>query len=418
VRDWSAESLLFFSAGDDEIVYRSRWPVPADVQHRYVSGMASNGTDFVVGNHFDRIWILSIDDSLGTPCDAAEECASGFCRDGVCCDSPCESAVGQCPLACSVAAGAPEDGVCRWAEGAPCDDGAVCTLVDTCTDGTCAGTPVLCAPLTCHAPGACDASSGTCTYALLDDGAACDDDDACTIDDICTAGACAGTPLACEDRACHAPSSCDATLGTCADSPLANGTVCDDGDACTLVDICTDGTCAGSPVVCGPFTCFTPGVCDASTGTCTYAPLDDGAPCVVMGVCGGSGVCQQATCTMTAPVCDDQNPCTQDTCDEGDCTHTILPDGMPCRNRSCVDGKCVGDGLDGGSARVDAGAEPVTPSGCTCDASTPEGAPLAAGVLFALLIKCRRRATAADECGRFARFDTRVCHRAGHRRRA
>ena len=31
------------------------------------------------------------------------------------------------------------------------------------------------------------------------DGMACDDGDLCTVDDICTAGACMGTPLICDD---------------------------------------------------------------------------------------------------------------------------------------------------------------------------------------------------------------------------
>lgn len=45
-------------------------------------------------------------------CTSANQCASGFCVDGFCCDTACGAGdPGDC-LACSVAAGAPRDGVC------------------------------------------------------------------------------------------------------------------------------------------------------------------------------------------------------------------------------------------------------------------------------------------------------------------
>lgn len=46
---------------------------------------------------------------IGLVCDSASECESGFCVDGVCCDTACD---GAC-VACSAAAGGTLDGVCR-----------------------------------------------------------------------------------------------------------------------------------------------------------------------------------------------------------------------------------------------------------------------------------------------------------------
>lgn len=59
-------------------------------------------------------------------------------------------------------------------DGAPCDDGEICTANDVCQSGTCAGTPVV-------------------------DGTSCDDGDACTRPDTCESGTCVNeaVPAAC-----------------------------------------------------------------------------------------------------------------------------------------------------------------------------------------------------------------------------
>ncbi len=48
---------------------------------------------------------------LGSPCSNASECGSGFCVDGVCCNSACAGGTTDCQ-ACSVAAGGSQDGTC------------------------------------------------------------------------------------------------------------------------------------------------------------------------------------------------------------------------------------------------------------------------------------------------------------------
>lgn len=79
------------------------------------------------------------------------------------------------------------------------------------------------------------------------DGTACNDGDACTLIDTCQQGVCTGgQPVLCTaiDQ-CHAAGTCDPTSGSCTNPPKPDGTACDDGNACTFVDTCSAGTCVG-----------------------------------------------------------------------------------------------------------------------------------------------------------------------------
>ena len=83
----------------------------------------------------------------------------------------------------------------------------------------------------------------------------------------------------------------------------AQGISCNDQSLCTTGDMCVDGDCVGTPVVCTPDAdlCTVEG-CDDSTGMCVSTPLD----------------------------CDDGNPCTTDSCDSNTgCIHTSTP-GVSC----------------------------------------------------------------------------------------
>jgi hypothetical protein len=52
---------------------------------------------------------------------------------------------------------------------------------------------------------------------------------------------------------------------------IADGTPCNDGNRCTLLDTCQGGVCVGgAPVACAAtLACHFPGVCDPSTGLCS-----------------------------------------------------------------------------------------------------------------------------------------------------
>ncbi len=88
-----------------------------------------------------RLVFQVFDDSAlaqGSRCVAAEDCATGYCVDGVCCDSSCGVGGVDC-LACSVDAGAAVDGTCGVVPAgrtcrpsfAPCDVAEVCDGVSS-----------------------------------------------------------------------------------------------------------------------------------------------------------------------------------------------------------------------------------------------------------------------------------------------
>ncbi len=118
-------------------------------------------------------------DPLGAPCSIGDDCESGFCVEGICCDRACDG--GQCE-ACSIKKGAPADGVCSRLTGSQCDDGDPCSLKDTCgADGVCGGAPRDCEPLSeCHEAGACDPATGLCSSPRRPDGSACGERGLCS----------------------------------------------------------------------------------------------------------------------------------------------------------------------------------------------------------------------------------------------
>ncbi|NUQ75535.1 MAG: hypothetical protein HUU21_18475 [Polyangiaceae bacterium] len=109
---------------------------------------------------------------LGTPCSKGEDCESDICVDGICCDTPCDG--GAC-WACSIAKGAPSDGVCAELTGAACDDGDSCTTKDACgPGGVCSGMPRTCEIIDeCHEQGSCNPDHGLCESPPKPDGTPC-----------------------------------------------------------------------------------------------------------------------------------------------------------------------------------------------------------------------------------------------------
>lgn len=119
--------------------------------------------DSTVVNEAGSAWTVNLMAELGEPCPDTSACLSGFCVDGVCCDSACSGGPADC-MACSVAAGAEENGICGVATGSTCDDGEVCTnagvcLVGTCTPGAVADDGTPCPGGTCES-GVCVGPDG------------------------------------------------------------------------------------------------------------------------------------------------------------------------------------------------------------------------------------------------------------------
>jgi len=111
----------------------------------------------------------------------------------------------------------------------------------------------------------CDPVTFQCVHTPVADGTSCEDGNACTINDLCQGGLCYSGPYrscAAIDQ-CHIAGVCTPKTGKCTNPNSPAGTPCDDAKACTVGDQCLEGVCAGSVRVC-------PGqnVCDDASGVC------------------------------------------------------------------------------------------------------------------------------------------------------
>jgi hypothetical protein len=277
----------------------------------------------------------------GQACACADDCQSGFCASGVCCDSACTGACDACDL--------------------------------TATPGTCSPVP---AGEASRPSGAC-AASGAESCGL--DGT-CDGKGACRrhpLGTVCRAGSCEGASIVgiyiCDgEGACKpgpaticAPFGCDASMGACfstcqADSDCASGQKCQDascgkkprGAVCAADTECASNACADG--VCCNVACDGPCVsCNqvGRIGTCwsTEAGTRDTrgicvnqglASCNQTGTCDGFGACAKypAETICSAPLCGTDDVTLPRTCDgAGTCRPAVVRSCGPYR---CADGAC------------------------------------------------------------------------------
>jgi hypothetical protein len=185
---------------------------------------------------------------------------------------------------------------------AQCDDGNLCTSDSCGTDGTCLHAAVNCDDGNACTQDSCAPNSG-CINAPVADGTACNDGNACTQTDNCQVGVCAGSnPVTCgASDQCHAVGACNPTTGACSNPAVADGTRCNDGNACTETDTCEAGICLGQNfVVCtAPDQCQLPRACDPASGCPPPTPAS-GTPC--QDPCWGNGQCSEGACTVFAPI--------------------------------------------------------------------------------------------------------------------
>jgi len=183
-----------------------------------------------------------------------------------------------------------------------CDDGNECTNPDTCSGGSCSGTPI----------------TGSCT----------DDGNECT-DDVCSAGACTH-PVVDDETSCSGSGHCCNGYCDLTTSNTDYATACRSGPQC--VGSSWEYVAASEGIIC---------LGDCQTCTSGYC-LDDN------GECSGGDVCSDGICIGCTGDgdCDDGVACTDDVCSGGSCSNTpndnnCLPLPSGCTSGTCELTGCV-----------------------------------------------------------------------------
>jgi Cellulose binding domain len=234
----------------------------------------------------------------GAACGLANECASGFCEQGVCCGSSCTATCKSCALpgatlgTCSnIVLGqkdlldrCPTTAVLGCGTDGTCDGAGAChnfSAGTQCVAGSCpTGSAVQTPPRLCDGVGHCaTVNTARCDPFLCDGNLACKT--SCT--------------LATTTADCLAPGSCKGV--TCGNK--SNGATCSIGDDCNSAvcaqGVCCDRDCSGTCQSCA---------LDGKVGVCSLVPAG-GAPAVASqcaaqgilscgndGTCNGSGACR------------------------------------------------------------------------------------------------------------------------------
>ncbi|MBM4353600.1 MAG: hypothetical protein FJ109_07340, partial [Deltaproteobacteria bacterium] len=244
------------------------------------------------------------------------------------------------------------------AQGAPCNDGQICTIADQCNGaGVCVGTENKCSDgLFCNGTEQCNPATGACSPGIppvLDDSIGCTadicDEPTKTVKHVPNNAYCADTIF------CNGAEVCDPAHGCVAGTvPLDDGIGCTK-DTCdealkavihTPVDaMCDDKTFCNGPEVCSKtLGCQSAGLdvsdsipctidsCDEENGVLTHAPDHDF--CSDLNACNGTEFCSvTAGCQNGVPPdVSDGIACTIDSCDNGKMVHQ--PD-----HEACNDGK-------------------------------------------------------------------------------
>jgi MYXO-CTERM domain-containing protein len=268
-------------------------------------------------------------DCVPEPCDSNAECSSGFCVDGICCDSACD---GECEACSIVKKGAGDDGVCGpIVAGTDPDDECPQEqdYPNSCKeDGQCDGAgqcrkyavaDVVCGPQTCQSGvfevKACD-GSGVCVqktepcepYACesaLACGTSCQSDDDCSNDAYCESDEC--IPKKSLGSNCTGGRECSSNI--CADGVCCNMACSKQCEACNTPE--TAGTCV--PVVGKPVQGREPCSPGDASNVCSAAQCDGIERSDCLGFATSAVICQEASCSdgvaISAARCDGKGNC-------------------------------------------------------------------------------------------------------------
>lgn len=241
----------------------------------------------------------------GQTCAGPNECASGFCADGTCCQNACTTPCRSCANAagtCTNVVASQDDNNCNGTSS--CDaagvckkeNGQVCTVGGECLSGNCIDNT--CCADTCTTPcRSCANASGTCTTVISNT----------------------------DDNNCNGTSSCDGA-GVC---KKENGQACGAAAEC-LSGNCVDGTCCADG-------CTTPcRSCANAAGTCTtLVTSGDDNTCSGNNTCDASGACK----LDLGQACTGATQCASGFCVDGTCCANACT--TPCRSCANAAGSCT-----------------------------------------------------------------------------
>ena len=298
----------------------------------------------------------------GQACTDGSACASGFCKDGVCCDEACDGACRSCLTGTCQAVKSGDDGpecvgdktcdatgACLLKNGRTCSDGNQCAsghcadgkccdaacqgVCKSCVTGSCTtvigadDAPQCSGDSTCDAAGACKKRNGQgctgnveCASGHCKDGKCCNTE--CTaLCHSCATGTCISVNGQDDQPECTGASTCDAT-GACKPKP---GQACTNGAQCAS-GFCKDGVCCGEAC---------DGECKSClTGTCrSVSSADDPDTCTGEKTCSADGKCRK----KNGRACDGATECASGFCADGKCCDTACTTAC----RSCATGACL-----------------------------------------------------------------------------
>lgn len=177
--------------------------------------------------------------------------------------------------------------------GSGCSDGNKCTTGDVCSSkGACLGKSIFCNDKNACTVDSCNKETGKCVFKTLS-GFPCNDGNLCTSIDTCTSkGTCLGKAIICNDGKVCTTDSCSGKTGKC--QYINNTVTCSDGNACTLYDKCDgNGKCkAGALKKCTDTTKCTTNGCNTKTGQCTATPAYENSSCEYNYSLCSSGACK------------------------------------------------------------------------------------------------------------------------------
>ncbi|MDW8361961.1 MAG: hypothetical protein RMK74_06155, partial [Myxococcales bacterium] len=328
---WSQEQKLTADDGATGDYFGTSVALTSDGSRALVGAYGDD-----VGPNIDQGSVYAFVSGLtnGEPCTSAGRCFSGFCVDGVCCESACGGGATDDCQACSTDSGGSSNGTCTAlvAAVAPmvtCRPAAgPCDVAETCRAGS-----RTCPPDGFRAAGTMCRARGT---------------GACDVDDQCT-----GMSASCPDRVEPAGTVCRPSAGVCDQAETCDGTspACP-GDVFVIGRVCREATgecdvaetCDGTGPNC-PADGFRPMGVECRPASCTDGRATGAARCT-----GSNAQCPDGVVSDCAPYVCGATSCRSECATSAECVEGFV----------CVAGRCErssdgGTMMGGDGGVVDAG---------------------------------------------------------------